>query len=158
MFKVAVRGLFEHKARFASTFLAVLLGIAFLSGTLVLTDTIKGTFNDLFADVNKGTDAVVRSQEKLSAQGFGDDIRQRLDQSVVDTVKSVEGVKSAEGVVTANFVQIVGSDGKAIGDPGMGAPTFGRNWSTTPGLNPFRIAEGHEPQGDSDVVIDRGVA
>src|SRR3954452_1004581 len=112
MFKVAVRGLFAHKARFVSTFLAVILGIGFLSGTLVLTDTIKGTFNDLFADVNKGTDAVVRSKEKLSGQGFGNDIRQRLDESVVDTVRNVDGVKASEGTVNANFVQIVGRDGK----------------------------------------------
>ncbi len=153
-----MRGLLAHKARFASTFIAVLLGIAFLSGTLVLTDTIKTTFNDLFADVNKGTDAVVRSQEKLSGPGFGDDLRQRLDESLVDTVRRVDGVKAADGTVNANFVQIVASDGKAIGDPGMGAPTFGRNWVTTPELNPFRIVEGHPPQADNDVVIDRSAA
>src|SRR3954469_1539957 len=102
MWKVSVRGLFAHKARFASTFLAVLLGIAFLSGTLVLTDTIKGTFNDLFADVNKGTDAVVRSRDKVTGEGFGDEIRQRLDESMVDTVRHVDGVKAAEGTVNAN--------------------------------------------------------
>ena len=157
MFKVAVRGLFAHKARFVSTFLAVILGIGFLSGTLVLTDTIEGTFNDLFADVNKDTDAVVRSREVLKGE-FGDDQRPRLDESLVDVVRGVDGVAAAEPTVDANFVQIVGSDGKAIGDPTMGAPTFGRNWVVTPELNPFRIAEGHEPRADNEVVIDRGAA
>jgi putative ABC transport system permease protein len=158
VFKVAIRGLFAHKARFVSTFLAVILGIGFLSGTLVLTDTIKGTFNDLFADVNRGTDAVVRSSAKLEGQGFGDEQRARLDESLLDTVRHVDGVAAAEPVVEANFTQIVGRDGKAIGDPGMGAPTFGRNWTTTPKLNAFRIAEGHAPEADNEVVIDRGAA
>jgi putative ABC transport system permease protein len=158
MFKISIRGLFAHKARFVSTFLAVILGIGFLSGTLVLTDTIKGTFNDLFADVNKDTDAVVRSQEVLKGQGFGDRQRPRLDESLLDVVRAVDGVAAADPSVEANFVQIVGSDGKAIGDPAQGAPTFGRNWTVTPALNPFRIAEGHEPRSDNEVVIDRGAA
>src|SRR3954452_9699029 len=100
MFKVAVRGLFAHKARFVSTFLAVILGIGFLSGTLVLTDTIKGTFNDLFADANKGTDAVVRSRDKIEGFGFGDEQRQRLDESLVDTVRTVDGVAKANAPVS----------------------------------------------------------
>jgi putative ABC transport system permease protein len=157
VFKVAVRGLFAHKARFASTFIAVILGISFLSGTLVLTDTIKGTFNDLFADVNRGTDAVVRGREKIEGE-FGDSQRQRLDESLVDVVRGVDGVAVAEPTVNNRFVQIVDSDGKAIGNPGMGAPTFGRNWTDNKDLNPFSIAEGHAPEADGQVVIDRGAA
>src|SRR5437870_4938167 len=99
MWKVAVRGLFAHKARFVSTFLAVTLGVGFLSGTLVLTDTIINTFDDLFADVNKDTDAVVRSATKQKLFDFGGDVRQRVDESLVDTVRSVDGVKAAEPAV-----------------------------------------------------------
>jgi putative ABC transport system permease protein len=158
MWKISFRGLLAHKARFASTFLAVLLGVSFLSGTLVLTDTIKGTFNDLFASVNKDTDAVVRTREKIDTPGFASSQRQRLDQSLIDTVRNVDGVVAAEPTVENSFTQIVGHDGKAIGDPGMGAPTFGRNWVSTPGLNPFLIVEGHAPQRPEDVVIDRSAA
>ena len=158
MWKVSIRGLFAHKARFVSTFLAVLLGVSFLSGTLILTDTIKGTFNDLFASVNKHTDAVVRTREKIDNPGFGPAQRQRIDESLLDVVRSVDGVVAAEPTVENPFTQVVGKDGKAIGDPGMGAPTFGRNWIVTNDLNPFHVVEGHAPQAPNDVVIDRGVA
>ena len=60
MFNVTRKGLWSHKRRLASTFLAITLGIAFLSGTLVLGDTMRATFSDLFETGNAGTDAVVR--------------------------------------------------------------------------------------------------
>jgi putative ABC transport system permease protein len=154
--KVTLKGLRAHKTRFISTFLAVLLGISFLAGMLVLTDTIKQSFDDLFASVNQGTDALVRSTEVVSGVGAGDEIRQRLDDSLVDTVAGVDGVKAAEPGISTNFTQIVGSNGKALGNPGRGAPTLGGNWIGTTALNPFKIAEGRPPESDDEVVIDRG--
>ena len=70
MWKVTRKGLAAHKFRFLLTALAVVLGVAFLSGTFVLTAPIQKTFDDLFADINRGTDAVVRSQQVLSSH-FG---------------------------------------------------------------------------------------
>ena len=71
MRRVTIKGLLAHKLRFALTALAVMLGVAFMSGTMVLTDTISRTFDNLFADVNRGTDAYVRSAQSLSS-GFGE--------------------------------------------------------------------------------------
>ncbi|MEY2451675.1 MAG: putative transport system permease protein, partial [Acidimicrobiaceae bacterium] len=71
MLKVTLRGLIAHKTRFVSTFLAVFLGVAFLAGTLVLTDTIKTSFDDLFGDVYRGTDAYVRSTQKVTGDQTG---------------------------------------------------------------------------------------
>ncbi len=65
MFHTAWKGLLGHKFRFVATALAVTLGVAFMAGTLVLTDTIRATFDNLFADVYQGTDAVVRAQGGL---------------------------------------------------------------------------------------------
>jgi putative ABC transport system permease protein len=62
MLRTALKNLFAHKLRLLSTALAVTLGVALMSGTLVLTDTMQRTFNNLFADVYKGTDAVVRAE------------------------------------------------------------------------------------------------
>ena len=72
MWKVTRRGLAGHKLRFLLTALAVVLGVSFISGTLVLTSTIQKTFDDLFADINRGTDAAVRSANVIKGD-FGND-------------------------------------------------------------------------------------
>ena len=143
MFKLTWKNLLAHRRRLAATFIAVVLGVAFLSGNLVLTDTITRTFNDLFADVNRGTDAVVRSSVKIEGD-FGNDIRGRYPTTLLPTVQDVDGVKAAEPQVLG-YGQIVGNDGKTLGNPGMGAPTFAGNWNTVPELNPFRIVNGRAP-------------
>ncbi|MEY2434926.1 MAG: putative transport system permease protein [Acidimicrobiaceae bacterium] len=157
MWKVTVKGLLAHKTRFVSTFIAILLGISFLTGTFVLSDTIKTSFNDLFASVSRGTDAYVRDSHVIKGEE-GNDQRRRLDDSLVSTVKSVDVVADAQPDITENFTQIVGSDGKALGTPGRGAPTFGANWIENPRLEPFKIFEGAAPSADDHVVIDRGSA
>jgi putative ABC transport system permease protein len=157
MFKVTWKGLLAHKTRFVSTFLAVFLGVAFLSGTLVLTDTIKTSFDDLFGSVYRGTDAYVRSTQKVSGDR-GPDIRKLLDDSLVAQVKGVNGVADADGEISVDGTQIIGKDGKAIGDPGRGAPTLGGNWSENPKLNPFHIDTGRSPAADNEVVIDKSSA
>ena len=153
MFKVTLKGLLAHKFRLAATALAVTLGVAFMAGTLVLTDTISRTFDELFGDVFEGTDAVVR-QEAAFSNFEGGDQRGRVDASLVGIVAGVEGVVLAEGNVQG-YTQLVGKDGEPVGDPGMGAPTFGGNWSDSPALNPFRIVDGAPPRTDAEVVLDK---
>jgi putative ABC transport system permease protein len=153
MFKLTWKNLIAHKRRLTSTFIAVVLGVAFLSGNLVLTDTITKTFDDLFANVNKGTDAVVRSSVKISGN-FGNDTRGRIPTTLLPTVQAVDGVKAAEPQVLG-YGQIVGKDGKTIGNPGMGAPTFAGNWNTVQQLNPFHVVEGRAPQQTNEIVIDK---
>jgi putative ABC transport system permease protein len=151
--KLTWKNLLAHKRRLAATFIAVVLGVAFLSGTLVLTDTITQTFDDLFADVNRGTDAVVRSSVKIEGD-FGNDVRGRIPTSLLGIVEDVDGVKAAEPQVLG-YGQIVGKDGKTIGDPAMGAPTFAGNWNTVPELNPFRLVDGRAPTQSNEIVIDK---
>ena len=71
MLKVSLKGLWGHKRRLVGTILAVFLGVSFLSGTLALNDTVRANFNDLFNDVYKGTDAVVRSSASIKPGGRG---------------------------------------------------------------------------------------
>ena len=152
MRKVTLRNLNANKRRLISTFLGVLLGVAFLTGTLVLSDTVNRTFRELFADVNAGTDAWVRSSSSIEGQ-FGLS-RARIDETLVQTVSRVDGAEVVEGQVQG-FAQIVGADGEPIGNPDMGAPTFGGNWSTTDALNPFTLVAGAPPRADDDIVIDK---
>ena len=128
MWKVIRRGLIANKVRFALTGIAVILGVAFISGTLVLTSTISKSFDDLFATIDKGTDAVVRAHVVISG-GFGSgDQRPNIPESLLDLVRSVPSVKAAEGNVDFNksYAQIVDKHGKAIG--GGGPPTAGLGW------------------------------
>jgi putative ABC transport system permease protein len=156
--RFTIKGLLAHKLRFLLTGLAVMLGVAFMSGTLVLTDTISRTFDNLFADVNRGTDAYVRARESLDVSFGGDTQRARIPASLLPEIESVDGVRDAEGNLQF-FAQLVDKKDEAIGDPGQGAPTFGFNWGTVRELNPYRLEPASRaPEGPDEVVIDAGSA
>ncbi|MCD9623554.1 ABC transporter permease [Rhabdothermincola salaria] len=155
MLRVTLRGLLAHKVRLATTALAILLGVAFMSGTLVLTATIGSTFDGLFADINAGTDVVVRSAEVVETD-FGEQ-RGTIDESVLGEVAAVPGVRVAEGDVSG-YAQFVDKEGEAIGNPNQGAPTLGFAWGDDPELNPLRLAEGGPPAGPDEVVMDKASA
>ena len=156
MTKVALRGLMDHKGRLVSTLLAVALGVAFVAGVLMLTDTMNKSFDDLFATAFEGTDAVVRSDQTID-DGMGGEIRSRVDASVLDDVRAAPDVAEAEGFVQG-YARIIDKDGDPVGNPAMGPPTFGGNWSEVDQLNGFTLSEGRAPQADGEVVIDRGSA
>jgi|SRR5690349_8756144 len=84
------KSLLGHKFRFVATALAVTLGVAFTAGTLVLTDTIRTTFDNLFANVYQGTDAVVRAKAAFEGPPGAGTQRGRVDAALVDTVRGVE--------------------------------------------------------------------
>jgi putative ABC transport system permease protein len=153
MLKTTIAGLRARKFRVLTTSFAVLLGVAFMAGSLVLTDTIGQTFNTMFADIYDGTDAYVRGQATIEGE-FGGESRTRLDPASLDAVRKVDGVAVAEPTVQG-YTQIVGKDGKAIGNPNMGAPTFGGNWTDNHDLNPFTVVDGRSPRADDEVVIDK---
>ena len=155
MFRTAWKGLLGHKFRFVATALAVTLGVAFMAGTLVLTDTIRATFDNLFADVYQGTDAVVRAQAAFEGGPPGAGVqRGRVDASLVDRLRRVDGVAAAEGDV-GGYARLVGRDGKALGNPATGAPTIGLSWTDNAALNTFTLVSGTAPSRDDEVVIDR---
>ena len=158
MLRVALKGVLARKGRIVTTGIAVMLGVGFVVGTLVLSDTIRKVFDDLFADVNDGIDVFVRSSETVELD-FGPELRGTVTEDVLATVLEVEGVVAAEGQVGPAYAQFVDQDGEPIGSPGQGAPTFGFNWLETDELNPFTLLDGGEaPTGPDEVVMDRGTA
>ena len=138
MLKLSVKSALAHKRRLLGTALSVVIGIAFLAGTFVFTDTIQRTFDDLFADVYEETDAVVRSNQTIEME-FGDEVRSRIPDSTIAAVAAVPGVSVAEGDVQG-FARIIAADGDALGTEN-GPPTFGGNISDSP-LSPWRLTEG----------------
>jgi putative ABC transport system permease protein len=152
MFKLARKSVLAHKRRLIGTGLSVIIGIAFLAGTFVFTDTIKRTFDNLFADVYENTDVYVRSNQSIESD-FGQTQRPRVPDSLVAQVQAVPGVSEAAGTVQG-FARIIGKDGEPLGTD-QGPPTFGGEF--TPGeLSPWQLHDGRAPNGDGEVVLDRG--
>lgn len=154
MVKIIVRGLLARKFRLFATALAVTLGVAFMAGTLVLTDTFGQTFNDLSAGVYKGTDAVVRATAVFNGPQFTGEQRPFVNASLASALSRVPGVAATEGSVFG-YTRLIGKDGKALGNPANGAPTLGGNWNQVAALNPWRLVAGHAPQAADQVVIDK---
>jgi putative ABC transport system permease protein len=154
MIKIIVRGLLARKFRLFATALAVTLGVAFMAGTLVLTDTFGQTFNDLSAGVYKGTDAVVRATATFNGPAFIGAQRPFIDAALAGSLSRVPGVAAAEGSAYG-YTRLIGKDGKALGNPASGAPTLGGNWNQVAALNPWRLLAGHPPQAAGQVVIDK---
>jgi putative ABC transport system permease protein len=152
MFKLARKSTMAHKRRLIGTALSVIIGIAFLAGTFVFTDTIKRTFDNLFANVFENTDVYVRSNQKIE-QDFGPTVRPRIPETVVAQVAAVPGITEAEGSVQG-FARIIGTNGKPIGQDN-GAPNFGGT-ITGGQLSPWRLHDGKLPSGPNEVVLDRG--
>jgi putative ABC transport system permease protein len=142
-----------HSRRLVGTAVAIFLGVAFLTGTLVLGDTLRSNFDSLFAEVNAGTDVIVRNATDLGLES--DATPGLIDRSLVDRVAAVDGVAAAEPVVQG-YGQLLGADGDAIG--GNGPPQLAGSWTTDPDLNPYRLAEGRAPEADNEVVVNRKTA
>lgn len=158
MFTVTLKGLQAHKRRLLGTFLAVFLGIAFLSGTLVLGDTLRANFDTLFAGANAGTDALIRSASTIEADGGrGPDLdgRSLVPAALADRVRSVPGVAAAEPSIQG-YGQIIGAGGEPVG--GNGPPRLAGNWITDTELNPYKLVEGRPPATIDEVVLNRGAA
>jgi putative ABC transport system permease protein len=155
--KVALRGLLAHKGRLLATLLAIALGVAFVGGVRVLTDTMNQSFDDVFATAYKGTDAVVRSAQEIKGSGFGsEDTRGNVDASLLPTVQGAPDVSAAGGDVQGP-VQVIDKDGDVAGQD-FGPPTFGSNWQTVDQLSSWKIVDGKPPAADNQVVIDAGTA
>ena len=160
MIRVALRGLLGRKLRAILTALAIILGVAMMSGTYVLTDTIDKAFSTIFDESYAGTDVVVSGKgAEISFQGLSSEAPP-IDESLVDEVRALPDVEAASGSVTDEMnTKIIGSDGKAINT--QGAPSLGFGVETGPEVdrfNPLNLVEGAWASGDGEVVIDAGTA
>ncbi|GAB7102263.1 ABC transporter permease [Streptomyces phaeofaciens JCM 4814] len=153
--RLSLSSLRAHRRRFAGTFLAVFLGVAFLAGTLVMGDTLRASFDSMFGSATAGTDAVVRGADAVTTPGESQGVRAPVPTSLVTAVEAVPGVAAAAPDIQGAG-QLVGRDGEPIG--GQGPPTLAGNWITDPKLNPYRLAEGRAPARSGEVVVNRGAA
>lgn len=155
MLRATLAGLFAHKLRLALAAIAVVLGVAFVSGVLVLGDTMNKTFDDLFHTVDAGVDVNIRGTS--TAQDLnGQALHPPLQATLVGSVQQVDGVKEAFGYLQRLGVVVVGRDGKPINT--TGGPSFGLLWNPYDDMTSLHLRSGSAPQGASQVVIDAATA
>src|SRR5258708_5938734 len=154
MWTFTVRNLWPRKRRLISMVLAVALGVAFLTGTLLLSDTLRANFDKLFAQADGSTSVIIRSATKISG-GAGTSERAGIDMTLLPRVRAIAGVSDTQPYIEG-YGQLVGRDGKAIG--GGGPPTRAANWISDRELNPYRLVSGHAPLADDEAVINQGAA
>jgi putative ABC transport system permease protein len=156
---VALKGLFARRLRAALTALAIILGVAMVSGSFVLTDTISKAFDSIFASSYSHTDAVVSGRKLVDFSNSGN---ATVSQALLDRIRRMPDVAAASGgLIDLNgdsaHATLIGRDGKAI--QANGNPTFGFGIDPSqPRFNPLKLKEGRWATGPTEVVIDAQTA
>jgi putative ABC transport system permease protein len=153
--KAALKSLLGRKVRLLMSTFAIVLGVAFVAGSLIFSDTLSRSFTALFASTVG--DVVVRPEGGTTADGAPSTVT--LPASLVEQLRDVPGAARVDGNVNAFGVFVVSDDGKVVS--GFGPPAIGGNWSDAPaghGLQGLTIIEGHEPHGPDEVVFDERTA
>ena len=157
MLTVALKGLAGRKVRALLTAVAIVVGVAMISGTYILTDTINNGFNTIVVNSYKNADVIVTGHAAFKNTNGNGVQTPTFPASVLAKVKSVPDVAAAAGSVTSDSVKLIGKDGKVV-DTG-GAPALG--FSVDPReqqFNPTKLTEGAWPRGGNQVVIDKATA
>lgn len=151
MLRAAFKSVLGRKLRLLLTTISVALGVAFVAGSMILTDTLDSTFTRLFAEVDANTDVAVRGVRTVDGSFGGPADRPRVSNEVVEKVRAVPGVADVLASQEGYAQPIDPKTGKAIANGG--APTIGFNWVESP-LATVQIAQGRAPQADDEVAID----
>ena len=154
--RVALKGLLGRKLRVALTAIAIVLGVAMVSGTYVLTDTIKSAFATVFTQVYKNSDAVITGKSAIGNDNGGRSAAPSLPASLLAEVQRLPGVALASGGVS-DTAQIVGHNGKVISRGGAPGLAFSYEPSGQR-FNPLVLTSGTWPSGPDEVAIDSDTA
>lgn len=157
MLKATWRSLKAHKARMLMSGLAIVLGVAFVVGTFIFTDTLKGTFDELFGA--EAPDVVVTQALANDPNEGTGTVVSIIPQSVLDEIRDMPEVARATGDVQVLGAAVLDSDGKPIG--GNGPPQIGFSWPEFPDdpqLSGITIVTGRAPTAPKEVVLDQTTA
>ena len=156
MTRFALRGLLSRKLRTTLTALAIVLGVAMISGTYVLTDSIDQAFDRIFTDIREGSNAVISGKSAFDLSEGSGVTEPTLDESLLEEVRALPGVAEAEGSVDSDATQLIGDDGKAV--VSGGAPNLGFSIANGDSVfNPLTLVQGTWP-GPNEVAVDKGTA
>ncbi|WP_016908925.1 ABC transporter permease [Streptomyces xiaopingdaonensis] len=156
MLRTALRNVLAHKARLLMTVLAVLLGVAFVSGTMVFTSTISQAFEKSSQSALSDVDLSIREDASSDRDEFGG-APPSLDQRALDRVERLDGVASATGIASG-FAALADKNRDLVGD---GWETRGANYypSGADKTDPrYPMADGRAPQRGGEVALDEKTA
>lgn len=148
MFKLTLRSLLSRKARIVLTAFSVMVGVAFVSGAFILTDSFEKSFDGLFKELNAGVDFRVRGAVEFGDVEAGDPVPADL----ADTLAGISGVAEVEPNLQGTAV-ILDSDGEPLKT--TGGPSLGVSWSGDGGLGGTELRQGAVPSGPGEVAIDQ---
>src|SRR3954470_13344696 len=149
MRRFARRSLLARPTRLFLTALAVALGVTLIAGTYVFTDTINASFDTIFKQSYKGTDAVITPRD-ISGRDR-DEVSVAIADETLGTVRGTPGVASAEGGIFSPGATILGKDGQPVGLGG--APRFIASVHQTQRFSVFSVVDGRLPRTDEEVAI-----
>ena len=155
MWRTTWRSLLAHKLRLAFSGLAIVLGVAFVSGTMIFTDTLNRTFTALFESTAADVSVQPAAAFDAGVTGPGGGV-QHLPAGLVEDIRAVEGVAAAEGYVQTEGVYVLDRDGEVL-DTG-GAPGVGVSWFAERELSPSELVDGRAPARNGEVALDRATA
>jgi putative ABC transport system permease protein len=160
MWRATFKALLAKKLRFALTALSVVLGVGFVAGTFVLTDTMNAAFDQLFSDAAGTSDVIVRAESAFTTEqagpgGGASADREPIPASVLPLVKSVTGVALVGGDVQGTAQMVDPVTDEPIG--GFGPPTIGSNWNDV-SSGTVSVSQGEQPTGPDEVAIDAATA
>jgi putative ABC transport system permease protein len=158
---VALKGLAGRKLRATLTAMAIVLGVAMISGTYILTDTIKSAFGTVFTEVYKRTDVVITGKSAISeGEGEGEhkgSAEPAFSEALLAKVRRVPGVAEAQGGIS-DTAQLVGRDGKVISSGGAPGLAFSVHGHGNQRFNPLQLVAGRWPSGAGQIAIDANTA
>ena len=155
MIGVALKGLLGRKLRAALTAFAIVLGVAMISGSFVLTDTLGQSFDGIYEESYKATDAVVSSKQAIKT-GDGDTEAPAFSADVLHKIESLPGARVVQGSIE-DEARLIDKAGNPIGtvDEGLALAV---DASADQSLNPFQLVKGAWPSGDGQIAIDKATA
>jgi putative ABC transport system permease protein len=153
--KFALKGLLGRKLRTALTCIAIVLGVAMVTGTYILTDSIKGAFGGIFTEIYSGTDATITGKSAFNLSNENNTTAPPFDESLLEKVRRLPDVADAVGGVGGE-AHLIGRNGKVI--VFGGAPNLGFSVDPArPDFNSLKLIDGSWPFAN-EVVIDQSTA
>jgi putative ABC transport system permease protein len=153
MLRLSLRSLAAKKFRLISTALAIVIGVGFTVGTLILSDTMDRSFSTAIDDITAGVDTLVRGEEPVDTGPGAPSQRTQVDVELLETVRAVDGV-AAVAPYQEGQAQILDRSGKVIDVP----QTVGLNWVDDDEMATFELVDGTPPRSAGEIVLDERAA
>ncbi|SHN45912.1 ABC transporter permease [Cryptosporangium aurantiacum] len=153
MFRATLKSLLARKLRLTLSAFAVVLGVMFVAGSIVMTSSLAKSFDALFAGINSSIDVQVQAKSKLDNNGGSDTATATIPASLVPKIEAAPGVAKATAGVFVEGARVIGKDGKVTAAQ---APRFGSSWGGEDDL--IQLREGRGPTAPDEVAVDAALA